>query len=128
MAVQGTGSNSRLLRDVVQTGIGTIARKGPFGHFEDTLAVAQGIRSRLSLGRLGAALLHFKKILQPEIVSDYLLIRRTSPFYLTRAALSMTIASRETNNDQRLIRAWANPLQVIETQVKLPKKEKWNEQ
>jgi hypothetical protein len=60
MAIQGTGSDTRLLRDVVQTGIGTVARKGFFGHFENTLAVAQSIRSRLSLSRLGT-LLHFKK-------------------------------------------------------------------
>jgi hypothetical protein len=51
MAIQGAGSDTRLLRDVVQTGIGTVARKGLFGHFENPLAVAQSIQSRLSLGR-----------------------------------------------------------------------------
>ena len=79
MAIQGTGSDTRLLRDVVQTGRRAVARKGPFRHFENPLAVAQSIRSRLSLGGLGTLLLHLPKILQPEIVSDYLLIRRASP-------------------------------------------------
>ena len=80
MAIQSTGSDTRLLRDVVQTGIGAVARKCPFGHLENTLAVTQSIHSRLSLGRLGTLLHHFLKFLQPETVSDYLLIRRLSPF------------------------------------------------
>ncbi len=80
MAIQGTGSDTRLLRDVVQTGIGTVARKGPFGHFENSLTVAHSIRSRLSFGGLGMFLLHFQNFLQPETISGYLLTRRLSPF------------------------------------------------
>jgi hypothetical protein len=79
MAVQGTGSNTRLLRDVVQTGSRAVAREGPLRHFENSLAVAQSIRSRLSLGSLGM-FLHFQNFLQPETISDYLLTRRLSPF------------------------------------------------
>ena len=80
MAIQGTGSDTRLLRDVVQTGSRAVARKSPLRHFENSLTVAQSIRSRLSLGRLGMFLLHFHKFLQPETISDYLLSRRLTPF------------------------------------------------
>jgi hypothetical protein len=43
MAIQGTGSDTRLLRDIVQTGSRAVARKSPLRHFENSLAVAQSI-------------------------------------------------------------------------------------
>lgn len=61
MAIQGSGSDSGLLRDVVQTGTRAVARKSPPRHFENTFAVAQSIRSRLSRGGLEMLLLHFAK-------------------------------------------------------------------
>jgi hypothetical protein len=61
------GSETRLLRDVVQTGRRAVTRKSPLRHFENSLAVAQSIRSRLALGRLGM-LLHFQLL----ATGDYL--------------------------------------------------------
>ena len=63
MAIQSTGPDTRLFRYVVQTGIGAVARKGSFRHFENSLAVTLGIRSWPSLGRFGTFLCHFQKIL-----------------------------------------------------------------
>jgi hypothetical protein len=60
MAIQGAGPDTRLPGDVVQTGSRAVARKSRFRHFENSLAVAQSIRSRLSLGSLGMFLLHFQ--------------------------------------------------------------------
>jgi hypothetical protein len=39
MAIQGTCSDTRLLRDVVQTGSRAVARKSPLRHFENSLAL-----------------------------------------------------------------------------------------
>jgi len=80
MAIQGTGSNTRLLRDVVQTGSRAVARKSPLRHFENSLAVPLRVGSRLSQDGLRAFLHHLQNILQPETISDYLLTRRLSPF------------------------------------------------
>jgi hypothetical protein len=43
MAIQGSGSDARLSGDVVEAGVGAVASKGLFGHFQDALAIAQGI-------------------------------------------------------------------------------------
>lgn len=57
-----------------------MARKSPFPHFENSLAVVQSIRARLSSGRPGR-FFFIDKFLQPETISGYLFIRRLSPFY-----------------------------------------------
>jgi hypothetical protein len=53
MAIQGAGSDTRVFRDVVQTGIRPMEGKSTLRHFENALAVAQSIGSRLSLSGLG---------------------------------------------------------------------------
>ena len=80
MAIQGTGPDTRLPRDVVQAGSSPVARKSPLRHFKNSLAVPLRVGSRLSQDRLRAFLHHFQNILQPETISDYLLTRRLSPF------------------------------------------------
>jgi hypothetical protein len=55
MAIHGTSSNTRLLRDFVQTGIGTLASKGSLRDFKNTLAVSLRIRPRLSGGAVNAS-------------------------------------------------------------------------
>jgi hypothetical protein len=80
MAVQGTGSDTRLLRDVIQTGSRAVARKSDLRHFENSIAVTLRVGSRLSLGRRGMFLLHFQDFLQPESVSAYLHTWRLPPF------------------------------------------------
>jgi hypothetical protein len=81
MAIQSTSSHARVLCDFVEAGIRAVLGKSSLRHFENALAVAQRVRSRLSLDGLGTLLLHRSKFLQPEAVSEYLLIRRQSPFY-----------------------------------------------
>jgi hypothetical protein len=80
MAVQGTGPDTRLLRDVVQAGSRTVAGESHLRHFENSLAVPLRVGSRLSQDGLRPFLHHFQNILQPETISDYLLTRRLSPF------------------------------------------------
>ena len=51
MAIKGTSANARLLRDFVQTGIGTLAGKGSLRDFKNTPVVAQRVCTRFPGGR-----------------------------------------------------------------------------
>src|SRR6185437_16533900 len=67
-----------------------------------------GHRSAACVGRAGNASSSFRKaFLQPETISDYLYLRRQSPFYVKRRHLvksdgkNQTNRSRKENNDSR---------------------------
>ena len=84
VTIQSSRAHARLFGDIVQAGVGAKAGKRLLRHLQYALAVPLRIACAAFAGRVVNVSSPCAKYLQPETVSDYLFIRRLSPFYLKR--------------------------------------------